>query len=191
MLDILGTIVTGVMSGGATGLIGIAIQQWGDSRKRRDDLERLKLEHQQARDLAELEQKRELEIAKLGADSAERLATLQATTRIEESADLNYRASLDADRANYLTPAAQQGGVRWLMAAVDFLRGITRPAITWASMALLTAMLQWLWSLQRSGMLVLSPSDLMLLAKEVVFTSTYIVSMCITWWFGVRPAQRK
>ena len=53
--ELLGTVVTGVLSGGATGLIGIALQQWGDSRKRADDLARLRLEHEQTRELARIE----------------------------------------------------------------------------------------------------------------------------------------
>lgn len=52
---LLETLLTGVLSGGATGLIGIALQQWGDARKRRDDLERLRLEHDQTRELFKLE----------------------------------------------------------------------------------------------------------------------------------------
>ena len=58
--ELLGTVVTGVLSGGATGLIGIALQQWGDSRKRADDLARLRLEHEQTRELARIEADRQL-----------------------------------------------------------------------------------------------------------------------------------
>jgi hypothetical protein len=191
--ELLGTVVTGVLSGGATGLIGIALQQWGDSRKRTDDLARLRLEHEQTRELAKLEADKQLELAKLGADSAERLAQLQAEARIEESADLNYRASFEHDRATYLDKGAQaqSRAARWMMAVVDFVRGIIRPGATIYSMGLLTVLMLWVRDLYARTGVTLTPDQTMRLVMEIVGTCTYLATTTTVWWFGVRPAQRR
>ena len=191
--EILGTVVTGVLSGGATGLIGIALQQWGESRKRRDDLERLKLENEQTERLAKIESDRQLAVAQLGADSAERLAEIQAEARIAEGADLNYRASLDADKASYLAPGAQEKSrlARWLMAIVDAARGLIRPGATAYSLGLLTALMVWVQSMWARSGLTMTPDQTMRLTMEIIGTVTYLATTTTVWWFGVRPGQRK
>lgn len=193
ILDLLGSAVTGVLSGGATGLIGIALQQWGESKKRGDDIERLKLEHAQAERLAQLETARQLEIAKLGADSADRLAQLQAEARVEESADLNYRASMEHDKAAYLAPGAQTSSrvARWLMALVDTARGLIRPGATVYSLGLLTVLMLWVRDLYARQGLSMTPDQTMRLSMEIIGTVTYLATTCTVWWFGVRPPQRK
>ena len=202
--ELLGTVVTGVLSGGATGLIGIALQQWGDSRKRADDLARLRLEHEQTRELARIEADRQLEVAKLAADSAERLADIALEARIAEGADLNYRASLAHDAATYVPPAALAPGAaqgRWgrfvaglvtlMLGAVDFLRGLIRPGATGYSLALLTMLMLWVQDMLGRAGLQLTPEQVMRLTMEVIGTVTYLATTCTVWWFGVRPTQRR
>lgn len=204
LAELLGTVVTGVLSGGATGLIGIALQQWGDSRKRADDLARLRLEHEQTRELARIEADRQLEAAKLSADSAERLADIALEARIAEGADLNYQASLRHDAATYvpaaaLSPGAAQG--RWgrfvaglvtlMLGTVDFLRGLIRPGATGYSLALLTMLMLWVQDMWGRAGLQLTPEQVMRLTMEVIGTVTYLATTCTIWWFGVRPAQRR
>lgn len=202
--ELLGTVVTGVLSGGATGLIGIALQQWGDSRKRADDLARLRLEHEQTRELARIEADRQLEAAKLSADSAERLADIALEARIAEGADLNYQASLKHDAATYVPPAALAPGAaqgRWgrfvagvgvlMLGTVDFLRGLIRPGATGYSLALLTVLMLWVQDMWGRAGLQLTPEQVMRLTMEVIGTVTYLATTTTVWWYGVRPAQRR
>lgn len=192
-ISMIGSIVTGVMSGGATGLIGIALQQWGESRKRAQDIELTKLQHAQAIELHRIDGEQQLALAQLQAASADRIAELQALTRASETASDDYRSSLNADRATYMDTQAQRNSrlARWLMAIVDFLRGIIRPGATLYSLALLTMLLSWVQDMHAKSALPLTPSDAMTLAREVVGTATYLVTTCTVWWFGVRPAARR
>lgn len=185
---LLETLLTGVLSGGATGLIGIALQQGGDARKRRDDLERLRLEHDQTRELFKLEADRQVQVAKLDAESAERLAGIALEGRLAESADTNYQASLSHDRASYVPEGK---GVPWLLSLVDFLRGLVRPGATAYSLALLTVLVLWVQELWAASGLKLTPEQVMRLVMEIIGTATYLATTCTVWWFGVRPAQRK
>lgn len=193
IIDIAGSVVSGVLSGGATGLLGVLLQQWGDHRRRGQEIEMLRLQHAQAIELRRLDQEQQLRIASLDAASAERLAEIDAMARADESAASDYRASLQADRATYLDPAAQQASraARLAMATVDLLRGIIRPGATIYSLCLLTLLLMWVLDIwQRSGAAI-TQAQQMQITSEVIGTVTYLAVTCTVWWFGVRPAARK
>lgn len=187
VIEIVGSVLTGVMSGGATGLIGIALQQWGDIKKRSHDLEVLKQQHLQTKELKELDNARDLQLATVGAESAETLANIQAMSRVEEMNSEDYRASINADRATYLSPEAQK---HWfvivMMGVVDFFRGMIRPGATIYSLVLLTLLLFWVHDMWSRSLITISPTDANRLALEVVTTVTYLVTTLTTWWFGRR-----
>lgn len=188
LTSILGTVFSGVMSGGATGLIGIIIQQWGDHKKRSHDLDVMKQQHAQTLELKRLEGEQQERMADRAADSAEALATIQAAARAEEMASADYQSSVDNDRARYLSADAQK---RWyvvlMMGVVDFLRGIIRPGITIYCMVLLTMLLFWVRDMWLRAQLPLTPDDTKKLVLEIIGTTTYLVVTTVVWWFGRRP----
>lgn len=188
LLEVAGALVSGVLSGGATGLLGILIQQWGDNKKRAHDLELIKQQHMQTLELRRIEGEQALQMATVSAESAERLAEIQAAAKLEESASDDYRASVANDKATYLAPEAQKA---WYVVAalgfVDFLRGIIRPGITIYSMVLLTLLLYWVHDMWQRSQIVLTPDDSKKLMMEVIGTTTYLVITTTVWWFGRRP----
>jgi len=193
IVEHIGSIVTGVLSGGATGLIGVALQQWGESRKRAADLEMVRIQHAQALDLRKLDQDQQIKLASLDATSAERLADIDAMARADAAASTDFQASFAHDRATYSSEATQQHSraARWLMAGVDALRGIIRPGVTLYSLGLLTALAVWLHDLWARGQIALPPDQQHRLALEIVGTITYLATTTTVWWFGVRPASRR
>lgn len=193
LIDIASSVISGVLSGGATGLLGVLLQQWGEHRKRAQEIEVLTLQHAQAVELRRLDQEQQLRIAGLEAANAERLAELDAMARADESASADYRSSMQADRATYLDAGAQQASrvARWMMAAVDFLRGIIRPGATIYSLALLTMLLIWVHDLWLRSGAQLTQAQQMQITMEIIGTCTYLAVTCTVWWFGVRPAARK
>lgn len=193
LLELASTVFTGVLSGGATGLLGVALQQWGDIKKRQHDLETLKESNKLTLQLAAQEAANRLEVTKVDAASAERLAELDALAKATAAASEDYRASLNADKATYLDKDAQGKSrvATWLMAFVDFLRGIIRPGITAYAMGLQTFLLFWVHDMFMRSQANMSSDLQTKLVVEVVGTTTYLVTTCTVWWFGVRPAQRK
>jgi hypothetical protein len=188
VLEIAGSVLTGVMSGGATGLIGIALQQWGDIKKRAHDLEVIKQQHLQTKELKELDNQRDLQMATVSAESAETLANIQAMSRVEEMNSEDYRASIASDRATHLSPEAQK---HWfviaMMGIVDFFRGMIRPGITIYCMVLLTMLLFWVRDMWQRSQIELTADDSRKLMMEVITTTTYLVVTTVVWWFGRRP----
>lgn len=187
-MDILATIFSGVLGGGATGLLGILIQQWGEHKKRGHDLDVMKQQHLQTLELSRQENEQKLQLANVTTASAERLAEIQAAARAEEMSSEDYRASMDNDRARYLSPEAQKNWfVIVMMGIVDFMRGIIRPGITLYGMAILTMLLTWVHDMWLRSQLNLSPDDTKKLVMEIVGTATYITVTSVVWWFGRRP----
>ena len=193
LLELAGTIMSGVLSGGATGLLGVALQQWGEAKKRQADLDMLKQQHTQTLELKRLDNEQQMRLAATEAASAERLAEIQAQARADEAASSDYQASLKADTATYLDKDAQKRSrlARWLMAIVDFLRGIIRPGITAYAMGLQTLLLLWVHDLWVQHQLNMGADMQAKLVMEIVGTTTYLVTTTTVWWFGVRPAARK
>lgn len=198
--EILSSVFSGVLSGGATGLLGMGIQMWSEASKRESDLKVLTLQNEQALAMRRMDMDQQRDLANITADSADRLATIAAQSRADETAGADYLASQQNDRATYLSPAAQDwpttGGVwpiriaamtRVLMALVDTFRGVIRPGVTVYSMVLLTLMLYWVRDLYNRGGLVMTPAQAMQLAGEVIGTATYIATTTVVWWFGRRP----
>lgn len=193
IIEVAGALVTGVMSGGATGLIGLLIQGWSESRKRAQDIELLKVQHLQTLELRKIDAEQQVKMATMDAASAERLAELEAMARADESANASLRASYDHDRATYLDSDAQKKSrvARWMMGLVDFTRGIIRPGITAYSMVILSALALWVQNLFLQKQIVLTPDQTFKLVMEVIGTITYITTTSVVWWFGARANQKK
>lgn len=201
--ELLSSMVSGVLSGGATGLLGMGIQIYADVKRREHDLNLLRLQNEQSLKIREIDAAQQKDLANITAESADRLATLQAQARADETASADYLASQGADRATYLAAGAQDapppGSDPWLvrtsaltrilMAVVDTLRGLIRPGVTMYSMVLLTLMLYWVRDLYDSAGLKMTDAQAMQLAGEVITTTTYITTTVVVWWFGRRPEQ--
>lgn len=193
MLALLGTLLTGVFSGGATGLLGVLLQRFFDMKKQQNDLELVKLNNQNALEVRRLELDAQAKIAERGAEAQERVADLDTQAREAEAAARDYQASMQADRATYLAPEAQQTSrlARSLMALVDFARGIIRPGVTVYVLALETVLMLWVRDLYQRSLVQMTPVETHQLMHDVVGTVSYLAVTCTVWWFGIRPARQK
>ena len=197
LLDITSTIITGALSGGATGLIGVGLKMWDERNRRAHDLKVIELEHQNAKELRQNELAAQERMADRGAASAELLANIEAEARAIERQSQDLQASYKHDSAAYLTPEAQQAPgwsgafVRVLLALVDAFRGFIRPGATTYSFVLLTLLLLWVRELWGRANSPITDDVANKIALDVVGTATYLVVTTTVWWFGVRPGVRK
>ena len=166
MLESLLSAGAAILSGGATGLLGTAISAVADyfqgraEHKREIELRRLDIEH-----------------AKAEADSAERVAAVEAEGRRDA-------AEWDAMTASY-----REAGQRWsrpgdggLLQLVDFVRGMTRPLLTWGLVALVGAIYFLL------GAVDVAAADL---RPRIVDTVLYLATAAVLWWFGQRQIEKR
>lgn len=185
MFEILGTLLTGVLSGGATGLIGVLLQRYFDHKSKAQDIEKLKLQLDNAKELAKIEGERSTRVAEL--DMEARFA--------EADADV-MEASFKHDAASYSSPeAGKRAGfsgalVTVLMAIVDAARGLLRPGMTAYLCWLTTVMFFWVRELADTYGLKLTAEQVMGLMLQIIATILYVFVTCTTWWFGARPPKK-
>ncbi len=184
MLEILGTLLTGVLSGGATGLIGVVIQRYFDFKNKEQEIEVVKLQLENAKELAKIESERSTRVAEMDMEAR----FVEADGRVME-------ASFKSDAASYLAPTAQTrkgwvgAAVTLLMGLVDFMRGVLRPGMTAYLCALVTVMFFWVRDLASAHGLNLSADQVMQLMLQVIATILYVFTTSALWWFGSRPPK--
>ena len=100
MFELLSTIVSGVLGGGATGLLGVLLQRFFDWRKQSQDLELLKLNNELAIQLRSLE-----------LEAAAKAATLDASVR-QQMAEFDMQARAEA--ASAVPPVSVWNLSSWL-----------------------------------------------------------------------------
>ena len=154
MWDLVGSLLTG----GATGLLGTALTGGLDWLQRRQ-------RHAEEMDLRRLD----AEIARIEAAAAERTAAVELETAEVEAdrdrAEASYRASVER--------MSRAGDSAWLV-AVDVVRGLLRPVLTLAFLAL------------AGGIYFAAGADEADLRREIVSTVLYLSTVTVVWWFGGR-----
>lgn len=197
MLTILGTLLSSIFAGGATGLLGVLIQRFFDMKARSQDLELVRINNAHAIALAD----KEITKAEVGAKAQVDVADRDLQARIEEArADLQGReaeaaaavqeASYRHDGAKFLTGAVLRSRSRfvlWTMAAVDAARGLVRPGLTAYLVVLTHLMYADMQSLLAKHGEEMALSTVRELQLQIVATILYLVTVAVVWWFGTRP----
>lgn len=193
MLEIFSTLLTGVLSGGATGLLGVLLQRFFDHKAKALEIEVIKLNHANSLELARLENER--------ADNRNRtdleLASVQLEGEQAEQDAQNLRAAFAHDRATYL-PADALVNQHWtsklvvlMFGFVDTLRGVIRPGMTAYLCVLVTFMFYWVKELAKEYGLTLSPEQVYQLMLQIVTTILYVFTVTTLFWFGTRGKSTK
>ena len=159
--------VTSILTGGATGLIGTGlsfITQYFQAKQR----------HAQELELRRLDN----ELAQTEAAGAARVAELQLESD-------QAQAELSAFQESYREAARRWSvpGNGFLMKFVDFMRGMTRPALTWGFVAL-TAIIYF--GLGDADAVV----DGVAVKARIIDTVLYLTTTCVLWWFGARQLAK-
>lgn len=174
MLEFIGAL----LSGGATGLIGIGLQSvFGWLNKRED------YKHQQA--MKHLD----IEISKQEWTSRVQVAQVEGQTSIAVADAETQAASYNLEPKRYATgrPEGWVGETGWvLLTLLDALRGAVRPVLT----IYLTYLTHKLYE-QSQETLASLPDDVIqagLIAThtQIVTMILYLFATCGTWWFGSR-----
>jgi len=182
MLALLGMLISGVVSGGATGLIGVLIQRYFDLQNKKQDIEALKLNLANSVELSKMESDR----ARVRADADIQVAETEADAKV-------LVASYEHDEAKYIDkealrkPGKISSFIMLMMGFVDFLRGALRPGMTIYLCFLVSAMFAWVKSLAEEYGIVMTPEQVLTLITQIITTILYVFTTVTLWWFGTRP----
>lgn len=184
MLELLGTIFGSIFSGGATGIIGVALQRFADYKNKQLDAQ---LEAQRAQN--ELD-KRKLDLEITGKEWAGRVqvAVTEGESAKDVAASQAFATSLLREPERYSSTQGLTSGQQWILVLLDAARGIVRPLLT----VYLCALTTYVWYQVRT---VLSQQNLdaaaaMQVWQLVVGQILYLTTTCVLWWFGTRNKEK-
>jgi hypothetical protein len=169
--------VLSVLSGGATGLIGTALQSVYQYKTRKLDIE---LEKSKAAN--ELEQ-RKLDIEQTKQEWASRTQIAEITTAGEvDKADAEaLEKSYELEPQQYSEKSLLTRAQNWLFVLVDTFRALIRPSITVYLCVIVT-----LIYVQTRGLITTNQTDSFALLEKLVNTILYVTTSVVLWWFGSR-----
>lgn len=119
----------------------------------------------------------------------------EESNRVREQSDAQLmEASFKADQATYFSPTLASGLPDWiqgvaafLMALVDFVRGMTRPGLTLYLCILTTLMyLQMIDLLRALDQSAFDPALAVDIVQKIVAGVIYLATMAVGWWFASR-----
>lgn len=180
MFELLGTALSAILGGGATGLFGVSVQRYFDLQKYKLDiaLEQQKFSH-------------ELALRKVDAEimAQEWAARTQvASVEAEGRSDV---ADSQAFAASFTEPMRYAEGIKatraqgWLLVLLDFFRGIVRPGLT-IYLCVLTTLIYLHCRELLAVPDLLAPTEAIDLLRLVINTVLYLTTTAVLWWFGTR-----
>ena len=126
------------------------------------------------------------ELAMLGAQRA--LIEAQGANAVALENVKNFGLSYDSDKSTYAQASSMTGflGIlaNLLLVLVDFLRGFTRPGMSWY--LVLSSSLIGLYAFEQSG---LDKVFLKGIAEQTAAGCLELSSACVLWWFGTRSIR--
>ena len=175
-------IASAIFGGGATGLLGAAINKVADyfAQKRQ-------FAHEET--MAEIEIKR----LQMRIDRDVKIAEEETEARKEEAAAETQQKSYAGDSRQYITSEAvsENMAVAFLMGVVDFIRGLVRPALTiWLSIVAWLIYQQTQAVVESSGQ-ALTGDQAFDLMKTITLGLLYLTFTAVGWWFGSRGKFEK
>lgn len=182
MGEVLGQGLLAILSGGATGLLGIVFQRVFDHWKQKQELDKIKVQHAH-----ELAMKRaDAEIMKEEYAQRVKLAQVEGETAREVADSQAFAASFATEPKRY-SEGVKVGKIgAFLLVCADVLRAIVRPGLTiylaWISTAI------YLQSVRTLTLVNATTNQTMLvkLHEQIVLTLLYLFVTCVLWWFGTR-----
>lgn len=173
-----------IVSGGATGLLGVVAQRVFDHWKLKQENDRLKLMH--AHELAM--KQADAQIMMQEWTQRTKVAEVEAAGKEAVADAAAFAASLTSEPKRYSegVKVGKWGGYALVFA--DLVRAIVRPG--------LTLYLAWIATeLYRASEKIMADagahiSTLAPLHSQIVLTLLYLFVTCVTWWFGTRNRQK-
>lgn len=187
ILTLIGTVLSSILAGGATGLLGMVLQRgfdaWHASQKAKADLALLQEQNKQALALKEADAK----IMSLEWAGRLKVAEKEGETAQNVEALKGFNSTLLREPERYSNVASLTKNQNWWLVLLDVVRGSIRPLLT-AYLCALTSYIYW----DVHSKLVLEDlnnDQALQIWLQVINTILYLTTTVILWWFGTRNQQ--
>lgn len=188
LTTILGSVISAVFGGGATGLLGVWMQRYFDMKSKALDLQVLELKHKHELALRD----KDMLVMQEEWKGRERVAAEEGAASVEVAALQALAKSYDADQARYTAPDAQRQSraVRWMFGVVDTVRGLTRPVLTAYLVYVSSALYAEVQALAVRVGAQLTAAQVHDLLLQIITALLYMTVTAVVWWFGSRPPKK-
>ena len=182
MGELLGQGLLAIVSGGATGILGVIFQRLFDHWKNKQELDKMREQHAHERSMREVD----VQLLKLEGEQRVKVATVEGETA-REVADAQAFAASFANEPKRYSEGVKVGKIgAFLLVLADAVRGIVRPGLTiylaWISTAIYMKSVETLARLAPGANI----QQLLKLHEQIVLTLLYLFVTCVLWWFGTR-----
>lgn len=173
------TLLVSIISGGATGLLGVVIQRVADFFNKKQDMMLNK-----DRMLHEVElRKLDIKILEKEWDMRLERARIEADAKLDLAETQVFASSFNEDPV-YIKDQKLNRQQKWLMVALEVLRGSIRPMLT-IYLCILTTLI-YVHLNKTLGGLALEADQAMKLVQQLIATVLYLLTTCVLWYFGTR-----
>lgn len=185
MLEELGALALGG-AGGIFGLLGglfkIGVAAWEKKKEQERDIELARINASHEENMAE---KRLAEI-EAEAKHAAQLAQTTAAKEVDVATLKAIGVAYENDRATFAT--GEKAKESFLFLLVDFVRGITRPVLTWVLILWGIGFSAWLW-MNVPQEVVYSPKFLEMTLYRMIDALIFSMTAAVSFWFVSRQPR--
>lgn len=186
MGELIGQGLLAIVSGGATGLLGIVFQRIFDHWKNKQELDKLKAQHEHERGMRKLD----AEIMAQEWAARTKVAEVEAAGR-EAVADSQAFAASFALEPKLYSEKVKPGKVAgFMLVLVDVIRGIVRPGLTLYLAWIATSLYEQNRALVAVLDLQTDTTKILGIYEQIVVTLLYLFTTCVLWYFGTRNRQQ-
>lgn len=179
-MEILFGLLGSILSGGATGLIGVVLQRFADYKNKQLDMQIRAADRAHELAVMSAEWQGKLSVAKEEGEAARDVADSGALAASYQGAFDRF-AAWDMKREPWY--------FKMWMIGLDVLRGLVRPGLT-VYLCVLTTLIY----MEARGLVAkedLEVSDALKLQVRIVETILYLTTTCVLWWFGSRNKAKQ
>ena len=173
-------VLTNVISGGVTGIVGAAISRYADYKSKQLEIEVQKLKFDNEIQLRHIDE-RMLEKEWNVRDS---IAVTEAESAMDIQDSKAFQTALTSEPKLYHNPLKMTKAQNAWLVFVDGVRGLIRPGLT-----LYLALITTLVYLEAGGIIkkqVLSSEQAFDIYTQISSTILYLTNCCVLFWFGSR-----
>ena len=172
------SILTSLFAGGATGLVGAAIQKFSDYKTKKLELELNKQRFEHEKGLRQID----VEIMK-----SEWHGRFQVAETEGDAAA--FKEALTSEPKRYSEGVKYTSKQGWMMVLLDLLRGTVRPALTIYLCAITTVI--YFEAVKLISGTVILPEQAYDMINKIIATVLYLTTSCVLFWFGARNKAKQ
>ncbi len=183
--EILTSIGSSVMAGGATGIIGAIVSRVGDYYKDKQEIEKLKLKYENEIELRHADA-RIVELEYAGRNTVAMTEGQNASDIAETRA---FEASYQFDSARLSSPSKLSKFWSGYLAFFDGLRSAVRPSLT--AILCITMLIVYLEAARIIKDKPITPDQAFEIYMQIATNIIYLNSCVVLWWFGTSYKNKK